>query len=208
MTKRLLLLASAGLSLGGCMGTQNRGVESVQQPVVSRQDYALDLRTAGGALASGEQARLAGWLDAMRVGYGDRVSVDDADGSSGARAEVGGVVAGYGLLLADEAPVSGAAPAPDAVRVIVSRMRADVPRCPDWSRPAEANFDQHTSSNFGCAVNRNLAAMVADPADLVRGRQGASATDPATAGKAIESFRKQTPTGAGSALKSESTGGR
>ena len=27
-------------------------------------------------------------------------------------------------------------------------------------------------SNFGCAVNGNLAAMVANPSDLVHGREG------------------------------------
>ena len=55
MTKRSILpatlratLAAPALLLGGCMGTQNPGITSVHQPVVSRQDYALDVATAGG----------------------------------------------------------------------------------------------------------------------------------------------------------------
>lgn len=209
MIRRPLLLASAGLSmmLGGCMGTRNRGLESVHQPVVERADYALDLRTTGGMLAGGEQARLAGWLEAMRLGYGDRVSIDDPEGAdTGARAEVGGVVAGYGLLVTAEAPVTAAPVAPGALRVVVSRMRASVPGCPDWSRDASVEVENHSSSNYGCAVNTNLAAMVASPGDLVRGRPGSASFDPAVSTKAIDTYRKAPSSGAGG-LKAESAGG-
>lgn len=193
-------LASAGLValLGGCMGTENRGLESVHQPVVDRTDYALDLRTAGDGLAAGEPGRLAGWFDALRLGYGDRVAVADSGGRAyGARAEVGGVVAGYGLLVSAE-PAADLAPiAPGTVRVVVSRARASVPGCPDWSRDSANDLEQHTSSNYGCAGNVNLAAMIADPADLLRGRDGSVATDPVLSGKAIQAYRKAPGTGAG-----------
>lgn len=206
LSKTSLLSAALALSLGGCLGTKNRGVESVHQPVVERTDYALDLRAEGGGLAGGEQARLAGWLDAMRLGYGDRVSVDDGGLNPGARAEVGGVVAGYGLLLADEAPMSAAPVQPGAVRVVVSRMRASVPGCPDWSRDSSVELEAHASSNFGCAINANLAAMAANPGDLVRGSNGTIVGDPAVSTKAIQTYRKAANTGAGG-LKAESAGG-
>lgn len=195
--KTLLSSAALALTLAGCMGTSNRGMESVHQPVVQRADYAIDLAAGGSGLAPGETARLTGWFDAMRLGYGDRVSVDDPAGRAyGARAEVSGVVAGYGLLLADEAPVTTGIVAPGTVRVVVSRAQAAVPGCPDWSRDSARNFDANTSSNHGCAINSNLAAMVADPADLVRGRSGSGVNDPAVSSKAIESFRKGPTTGA------------
>jgi pilus assembly protein CpaD len=67
MTKSILLASlMPALLLGGCMGTENRGLESVHQPVVSRSDYAIDLGVSGGALAAGEQQRLAGWMNATR----------------------------------------------------------------------------------------------------------------------------------------------
>ena len=208
MTRRSLLLAAAGaaLLLGGCMGTENRGLESVHQPVVDRSDYALDLQVAGEMLARGEQARLAGWFDAMRLGYGDRVSIDDGDEGLGARAQVGGIVAEYGLLIADAAPITAAPVTPGTVRVLVSRMQASVPGCPDWTRDASLEMSGNTSSNQGCAVNSNLAAMIANPADLVRGRTGAGALDPVLSSKAIDSYRKAAPTGAGG-LKGQSAGG-
>lgn len=210
MTKRTILLASMApaLLLGGCMGTQNRGVESVHQPVVHRQDYALDLATAGDRLAAGESRRLAGWLNSMRVGYGDRVSIDDPAGQgAGAREDVASIVASYGLLLSDDAPVTNAPVAAHAVRVVVSRSRAEVPGCPDWSRDASHEFESNTSSNYGCSVNSNLAAMIAQPEDLIRGRSGTGTIDTATSAKAIEAYRKAGPTGNGNTVKAESARG-
>lgn len=199
MIRPILLasLAVPALMLGGCMGTQNRGVESVHQPVVDRTSYALDLATRGGALAPGEDYRLAGWMEGMHVGFGDRIAIDDPGGyAPTAHEQVAGVVARYGLLLSTDTPVTGAPVAQGAVRVIVSRMRASVPGCPDWSRDSSTELDQHTSSNFGCAVNSNLAAMVARPDDLVRGTEAGSVVDPALTSKAIDNYRKRTATGA------------
>ena len=58
------------------------------------------------------------------------------------------------------------------VRVVVSRTRATVPNCPNWSVPSQPNYNNRSMSNFGCAVNSNLAAMVANPEDLVHGDFG------------------------------------
>ena len=210
MTKRSLLLSLLpALLVGGCAGTVNRGVESVHQPVVTRADYLLDLQLAGGGLAAGERQRLSGWLAGLRLGYGDSVAVDDA-GQAGLRVRdaVAGVVGEYGLLLADVAPVSPAPVAPGTVRVVVSRMSAAVPGCPDHSRDSSVDYQQNTSSNFGCATNVNLAAMVANPQDLVRGA-GSAGTDAALSYKAIDTYRKAVPTGAGgTVVKSEAMGGK
>ena len=208
INKSILAPLASVLLLAGCMGTENRSLESVHQPVVSRSDYALDLGVSGGALAPGEERRLAGWMTTMRLAYGDRVAIDDPAGE-GLRAHdaVAAVVAGYGLLLSDDAPVTPAAVTPGTIRVVVSRMRAAVPRCPDWSRDSTNEFESNTSSNYGCAVNRNLAAMVANPADLVRGAPGTETTDAAVSYKAIDTYRKKAPTGA-SGLAAASTGGK
>ncbi|WP_333929615.1 CpaD family pilus assembly lipoprotein [Sphingomonas sp. LR55] len=69
------------------------------------------------------------------------------------------------------------------------------------------DFTSNTSSNYGCAINRNLAAMVANPADLVRGAPGNETTDTAVSYKAIDTYRKKAPTGAGG-LAASSTGGK
>ncbi len=78
---------------------------------------------------------------------------------------------------------------------VVTANGATVPNCPNW-KSAGQDSAAMTDSNYGCAVNSNLAAMIADPADLLHGK-----TDPATgrdadaAVKAIKAWRDQKPTG-------------
>lgn len=196
----LLLAAIAGaIPLAGC-GAVNRGVESANQPVVTRTDYAFDVQATPAGLAPGEAQRLRGWLDALRIGYGDSVALDDPAGSgAAARADVAAAAARYGLLLATEAPVTGAPVAPGTLRVVVSRSRATVPSCLDSRRNLEPSFEHNSVTDYGCAINTNLAAMVANPADLVRGTAGGSDYDAQWGTRAITTLRSATPTGNGGA---------
>lgn len=178
--------------LGGCGGTLNRSVDSVHQPIVSRTDYVFDVQNTGSGLASGEAQRLAGWFASLGLTYGDRVQVDDAASpDAAARAEVAVQAQRYGLIPADTAPVTAGPVTPGTIRVVVSRLSASVPGCPDYSRQYEPNFGAHTSSNYGCATNSNLAAMIARPEDLVRGQPGAVVSDPASASKPIVALRER-----------------
>src|SRR5436305_876386 len=133
---RFTPLLVPALLLAGC-GTYNGGVESVHQPIVQRNDYVLDLQTAGYGLAPGESRRLAGWMSAMSLRYGDRVAIDDGAAGATGRDEIAAEAGRYGLILADRAPVTASQIAPGTVRVVVTRMAAKVPGCPDNSRPAE-----------------------------------------------------------------------
>jgi pilus assembly protein CpaD len=207
--RTFLPLIALGLAVTACGGTQNRGLESVHQPVVSRADYAFDLGAGNGGIEGQEMSRLAGWFDALQLGYGDRVSVDLPGGydSSGAREQVAAVAARYGLLLQDNAPITAGDVPIGSVRVVVSRLKATVPGCPDHSRSMDINFNEHSSSNFGCAINSNLAAMVANPEDLVRGQPGSGTSGGATSSKAIKTYREAAPTGT-QGLKRESAGGQ
>lgn len=202
---KLLLLASLSASLTAC-GPANRSIESINQPIVQRSDYVFDAMTDGGSLSPGELQRVAGWLGSLRLAYGDRIYVDDpANGS--ARAQVAAEAGRYGILLSDPAPITVGAIQPGTVRVIVSRMTASVPGCPNYTRMSGSEFEASTSSNFGCAINSNLAAMVARPEDLVRGQVGETAADPVSTAKAVDSLRRQPPSGQGG-LKSAGSGGR
>ena len=211
MLKRPILfvaLAGTALPMAAC-GPVNRGVESVNQPVVTRTDYAFDVQTAGDGLSPAETQRRYGWLDALRLGYGDSVAIDDPNGAGApARAAIASAAARYGLLLSPDAPVTGAAVAPGTVRVVVSRSRASMPSCNDLRRNVEPAFQQENTTDYGCAVNGNLAAMIANPADLVRGNAGSGVYDTQMGTRAITTLRAAQPTGAGgTTLKSESTGG-
>lgn len=172
---------------------QNWGLNSTAQPVVQRSDFVLELASQGPGLSLAERARLRHWFSSLGIGYGDRVSVESLyDGP--VRADVARVAAEYGMLLSDGAPVVAGAPEPGMVRVIVSRSTAHVPGCPFAD---EHQGPSATSLNYGCAVNSNLAAMIADPNDLVLGQAGSVTGDPATAAKAIKVYRDAKPTGSG-----------
>jgi pilus assembly protein CpaD len=185
----------------------NTSMYSLNQPVVQRTDYVLDVSSAGGILAS-EQQRLAHWFETLRLGYGDRVSIDEAGGYSdpAARQAVADVAAEFGLLLADGAPITAGGVQPGSVRVIVSRTTASVPGCPNWADPI-IGAPERMSANYGCATNSNLAAMIADPNDLVLGQTGSSDGNTAASNKAIKAYRSAAPSGAGG-LKTEKAGGK
>jgi len=185
---------------------RNPSINSVHQPVVQRTDFVLDLGAANG-VPQAELYRLADWFDTLRLGYGDRIYVDGGYSDQRARQDVAGVAAEYGLLLSDGAPLSAGAVQPGTVRVIVSRSTASVPGCPNWQDAGDVGMRITTATNFGCATNSNLAAMVADPADLVLGQYGSRATDTATATKAVDAYRRRVPTGYSGEVKSESAKG-
>ena len=191
----LLLLASA---LGACSHTPqdlpDRGYSAVNVPVVNRAEYVFDAAAPGGSLGPSEAARLDAWFDNLDLRYGDAIYVDG--GYEAARGEVARIAGNYGMLVSAGAPVTAGAVAPDSVRVVVTRAVASVPNCPDWSsRPSQPNFNNRMVPNFGCSVNSNLAAMVANPEDLVHGREGSGVGDAITASKAVGAYRAAPPTG-------------
>src|SRR3546814_10562528 len=63
--------------------------------------------------------------------------------------------------------------------------------CPDWSDKPETDQQLGASTNFGCGVNGNLAAMIANPEDLVRGQTTDSDLRTATSNRAISTYREK-----------------
>ena len=173
----------------------NRSLDSLNQPVVQRSDYVIDLNAGADGLAAGEADRLDAWFASLGVGYGDRVVVDEPSGPTEGREDVARVAADYGLLLTDGAPVLAGQVSPGSVRVILSRSTASVPNCPNHHKGAWPEGPSATSTNYGCSVNSNIAAMVADPSDLVLGQAGSGTGDAATAAKAIKVYRDTAPSG-------------
>ena len=198
---RFGLIAAAALPLGACGGDSkfNRTVESVNQPVVSYSTFVYDVNGSSDSLSQAERIRLIGWLDSLNVGYGDSIAIAAGDGSVPASLhnDIAEVIARRGLLIQEDASPLGGTPAYGAVRLVVRRSTASVPGCPDWRTKQESNMVGDTSSNYGCGVNGNLAAMIANPEDLVRGQTGDSALRAETSSKAIEALRSKAPSGAG-----------
>lgn len=193
----LTLLASATAACGHTSYDQpERGLSAVNVPVVARTDYSFDAVAPDGSLAPSEAARLDAWFRGLELGYGDNIYVDGAY-ADGARSDVARVAGQYGMQVSAGAPVTVGQLAPGVVRVVVSRTRASVPGCPNWSEASSPNYQNRMMSNYGCAVNGNLAAMVANPVDLVQGQENGGVADPLTSAKAINVYRNKAPTGNG-----------
>ena len=56
------------------------------------------------------------------------------------------------------------------VEIVLERYFVTTPACPDWGRKSGLDYANQPHSNFGCATETNLGLMVAEPRDLVRGR--------------------------------------
>jgi pilus assembly protein CpaD len=191
-----LILVALSTSLAACNTPDmpERGVASVNVPVVTSANYVFDAAAPGGSLAGGESDRLNGWFQGLGLGYGDTIYVDGPF-EAPARAQVAAVAGRYGMMISPGAPVTAGPVQMGSVRVVVARRRAEVPNCPNWSRPADPDPMNRSMSTFGCGVNSNIAAMVANPEDLLHGREGNSAMDAATATRAIDLYRNKTPSG-------------
>jgi pilus assembly protein CpaD len=201
MTKRpqsalaAAIALSLGLSLAACDTESNKSLDSINQPVVERQNFTLDLNAGGDRLSVPEQRRLADWFDTMDLRYGDRVGIDGPLAGGGVRNDVAAIASRHGILLSEGAPVTEGFVEPGMVRVVVTRSRAYVPNCPDWSDQMNSNLGNATSDNYGCAVNSNIAAMVANPEHLLHGAQATGETVVMSSTKAIQTYRAQEPTG-------------
>lgn len=191
----VVLLFSAASILQACTG--DSGVTSLQVPTVSVQTFAHEVHfSESGALDPAEVKALDQFLEAISLRYGDRLSMDDPAKEGFARRHdaISSVIAKYGIELPKEPTPSGEPPAPGAIKLIVSRSNSVMPSCPNWSQNSTENYANATHSNFGCSINSNLAAMVADPHDLKSGKIYAG-SDPASISKAINALNKRKPTG-------------
>jgi pilus assembly protein CpaD len=196
----LTLGAIAALTLGGCgaadTATNNRGLESVHQPVVRFAHYLYDVQgNDGSAMTQAERARLLGWLDSLNVGYGDHIALatDDAYVSPALRDGIAEIVGGRGMLVEEDRTAAAGKAPPGAVRLILRRASASVGGCPNWKTTQETDMAAGVSSNFGCANNSNLAAMVASPEDLVRGVDSNSILRTATSNRAVKDYVARVP---------------
>jgi len=204
----LCIAASLGVAPASARKIE-RGVEPSHQPVVQRTDFIFDVTGNGaGGLDPAEQSRLASWFQALRPGYGDHVSLagDNGQHSLALRDAIADIVGRYGLLIESEAPVTAGMPQAGGLRVVVSRSVASVPGCPSWTDKSGTDFVGGLSDNYGCAIAGNLAAMIADPRDLVEGREAGIDPTNSVSGRAIKAYQEKAPTGSGG-LQTMSAGG-
>lgn len=202
------LALALSLTLAGCGGMPtNRTLYSVNQPVVARSNVALDVTTTPTGLPVAEQRRVAAWFEAMDLRYGDKVSVEDPLARAEVRAAVADLAGKHGLLLADATPVASGELQPGQARVVIVRSRASVPNCPNWQGTSDATLGNGLSAGYGCSTNGNLAAMIANPEDLIKGQKGSPDTYITTSSATINAYKQQVGTKVNQTSGAGATGG-
>ncbi|MDT0575693.1 CpaD family pilus assembly lipoprotein [Croceicoccus sp. F390] len=189
----IMLLAA----LSGCIGgvATNRSLYSQKQPVVESTRHIFTVSGATTLLPVQEQARLNAWLSSFMIGDGDSVTILSGGAGLLARRDLAGIIEAHGLLPTMISSFAAEPLPPGVAQIVLTRARAFVPGCPDWSAKSDANPANATHPGYGCAVNSNVAAMIANPHDLLRGQAEVGNTVAKTASKAIDSYRQQPPSG-------------
>lgn len=174
-----VLVAAASMLVGGCAQdlTDYSAAQSARDILVRwvSVDHPVLFEQNASVLSESEQFRLDTFVSGLSLRESDRFMVD-----VGAANESGSLTDARTLEVAQRLRrhwpgarvtqvAQGTAPS-RGVRLVVNRYVAVPPNCPDWSRPSARNPGNVNDSNFGCAAATNLSLMIADPADLVRGR--------------------------------------
>lgn len=79
------------------------------------------------------------------------------------------------------------------IRLSYGAIQARVGPCGKWKKDLTETRENKNFHNFGCATQQNLAAIIANPADLL-GPRGTTGIDAARRGKVIEDYRAAEPT--------------
>jgi pilus assembly protein CpaD len=154
----------------------------------------LKVQFAGGAdgLSSDDAIKFDNFLADYRAhGNGSLgISVPNGSASRAAITYFGERAAATGISR-DKILVSTREVANGDTRVDVSYIAytARTEACGDWSENESYSLDNHTPKRFGCSVQQNIAAMVADPRDLLGpGRMGP--VDTARRATVMEKYQK------------------
>jgi pilus assembly protein CpaD len=208
----LRLLAAAGLAavLGGCYQTRETQVEypfnyQARHPITLKEgEHSVEVflgRNRGG-LTPTQRADVLSFAQVWRREATGGITVDVPKGGPNDHAAADSMREINSILAASGVPrhaifVRPYRPADASfasIKVSYSKVVAKVGPCGQWPKNLGPGQDSSYSENqpywnFGCATQRNLAAMVDNPADLVQPR-GETASYTARRSVAIDKYRK------------------
>ena len=187
---QLLTISLLALALSGCKtlddepGAHVAGwtiVDAEQRhPImVSQQPSTMNVRVARGSqgLTPAQKGQIAGFLERYRVtdSGNSKLVIAVPSGSPNESAAVRSVneirqmVTAYGFNEANVAiePYHDGRDANAPIRLSYLRYVAEGPECGRWTTNLAEDYRNLPYPNFGCAQQRNLAAQVANPADLL-----------------------------------------
>jgi len=200
----IILLAT----ISGCANVSKRhftvGTPSddfrVRHPIViSEKEQTMDIPIAAGSkgLPRPEKSAITGFLAQFKGSASRSISVLVPSGSSNERAarqaakQIVGIIQKNEIgrnriiLTAYQATEYGSS-AP--IRLSYQAIQASVDGCGQWPADLAADSENRNYQNFGCASQKNLAALVANPSDLL-GPRGSTPIDAERRLKVIQAYR-------------------
>lgn len=199
---KYFLMAGAAVLASGCAGAWNGEKNNLsvaeEHPItVDSQVVTMTIALSGTELSSLDKARLRSFAESyVNSGYGP-LTVMSPSGSSNDRngqdraAAVREYLHEMGV---DWSAINGAAyrAGDDRANELVlsyTHYVATPSACGIWKGMTARDFANLRSPNFGCATQNNLAAMIADPHDLVA-PQASTAPDAMSRIRAINAYRE------------------
>jgi pilus assembly protein CpaD len=191
---RAVIVASFALLVCGCNTVQQQAAAVPDVPTdyrlrhpitLSESDHALELFIGSnrGALNAMQRADVLAFAQTWRREATGGVVVDLPVGTSNARAaaeamrEIGSILTANhvppkGIVVRNYQPPEGSLA---TIHITYPKMVAQAGPCGLWPEDVGPSmnrdfFENQPPWNFGCATQRNLAAMVDNPADLVQPR--------------------------------------
>jgi pilus assembly protein CpaD len=188
-----LLIASLAAALAGCNTTTARDTTgsiptayNVRHPIVlkeGKKSLVLLVGTGRGGLSAVQRAEVLAFARNWRRDATGGVTVDRPVGATNTRATNDTLKETLSILVQAGVPNNGIGIRPyhppfgqlGTLRLSYPKMVADAGPCGLWPDDLGPSYDpKHFENkqyyNFGCATQRNLAAMVAEPADLIQPR--------------------------------------
>jgi pilus assembly protein CpaD len=172
---------AAMLLAGSCASPENDGTGPVTDPMVnhpiavepSYKTLAVPFSAGEAGLMPDDAQRFDNFAAQYLATGNGAISITAPQGS-GANAAIGYFAERLASLgVPRERILVGTSGAGDKVEIGFVSYSAHVENCArggDWSVDASGSADNSPMPNFGCSVQRNIAAQVADPRDLVDAR--------------------------------------
>jgi len=190
---RLALVTTCALTLGGCYTTPQEITGSVASDYRQRHPIAIKegprtvdlfIGEKRGTLSGSQRAEVLSFAHEWRREATGGILIDVPAGTSNAAAAANAAREARAILSAAGVPANAVqmrenrphSPAKLAtLRLHYPRVMADAGPCGMWPNDLgptheREHFENRQYWNFGCAQQRNLAAMVENPADLVQPR--------------------------------------
>lgn len=187
---RLATVVIAGSLMSGCAYFKRDHIEVGAVPddyrtnhpiVISEQEQVMDIPfgVSDRSLTKTQKAAIAGFLDTYDPSGGSVVQIMMPTGSANEHAVANlshqifdhVVAAGVPRHKIIAVPYQAAAGAAAPVRMTFTTMSASAGQCGKWPEDIMHSPENKHFANFGCSYQNNLAAQIANPADLLGPRK-------------------------------------